>query len=220
MLDDGKNNNHRILTGLGFIFWKPVSSVHISNIHYPTFDSLTKVKSPTIIAEHKYCNAASINVTGSGETISKEVSVGEDSTFSSSFHLEIGESITVSGGVPMLEKAEATVSWKLSADISFSKTTHKADTEKHELVFPQTTIPPQTSLTYHFSQWKGEVNNLPYTATIDVNFNDGTKWSLDDTGTYSGASYLSMDEWWSPNQHVTSCGDVVNVTASSAQVLV
>ena len=74
------------------------------------------------------------------------------------------------------------------------------------LTFPQVTLEPHTRTKYVYSQFQGALKALPYSATVEVTFTDGTNWTQVQSGEYAGTSYLSLDSYYTGYvKNVTSC---------------
>ena len=62
----------------------------------------------------------------------------------------------------------------------------------------------EEGFTEYFNEmpWKA----LPYSATVEVTFTDGTNWTQVQSGEYAGTSYLSLDSYYTGYvKNVTSC---------------
>jgi len=198
---------------LYFYFWKPIRSLYFLNINYPTLASLTKVKSPAVIAEKTYCNDNSEPRPTAGESEETTVTIGHDSCFTATFTETFGGSIQVKSGIPVLGEVKAESHWEISASQEFKNCNQKSTSTRKTVNFPSPTLAPHLRTSYQFTQWQGELSNLPFTATLEINFFDGSKIHRTQTGTYKGTSFSSVQQSWTREQTgVTDCNRFTNST--------
>jgi len=191
---------------LAFIFWKPIRGLYFTSISYPTLASLTKIKSPAVIASQDYCNDNDVARPFAGQTLEKTETSGHDSCFTASATETFGESITVKAGIPDLVDVTAEAHWSISASQEFKNCQQHSTTSKSTLTFPSPSLAAHTRTSYQYTQWQGVLSELPFTATLQVTFRDDTSITRTENGHYKGTSYLSVQQSWTREQKgVTNC---------------
>jgi hypothetical protein len=202
------------LNSLSFIFWKPVQSVVMTGISFPTLSSLGSVTSPKIIASQTYCNDNDEKRPSAGQTVKKTVTVGTDSCFTFSASETYGASVEVKAGVPQIGgDVTAKAHWELSASQELKNCETRSDTEERTITFPSPDMEPHTRMTYQFTQWEGSLSSLPFKASLEIRFSDHTSIALSETGLYKGISYSSvMQSWTNEERGVTKCAGIKNET--------
>ena len=162
--------------------------------------------SPTQIVTHNYCNDNSVDRTFESFKEDKTVTTGFDSCFTASASFTFGETLSVEGKVPMLEKASAGTTWSATASLEFKNCKKTSDTDTQSLTYPAVTLKPHTRSSYVYSQYQGKLNALPYNALVKVTFTDGGTWTAQQSGTYTGTSYTSLDSYFTGEESgVTNC---------------
>jgi len=191
---------------LAFLFWKPIQDLYITGIKYPTLDSLAKVKSPAVIASQDFCNDNDVARPFAGQSISKTETSGHDSCFTASATETFGESLTVKATIPELAEVTDESHWSISSTQEFKNCEQHSTTSKTTLTFPSPSLAAHTRTSYQYTQWQGVLSDLPFTATFQVTFTDGTSITRSETGTYKGTSYLSVQQSWTKEQkNVQNC---------------
>jgi len=216
--------NYYVISQFGFVFWKQPQKVEILDVWFPTFDSLTKVRNPSLVAHRDYCNDLNIDAPTAIRTTTNQVTNGQSHCFkrsaSSSFDYSFGEkvSITTEEGCEFeKEKETNTRSWRKVKKTSHSESQKAcSDTTtsmKSQLTFPAVTIPAHKAFRYSFSQWQGEIHDLPYECTVHLAFEDGKEYYVRNaTGVYSAATFLSLQEQYTnEKENVTHCEGTVVV---------
>lgn len=215
---------YQVIPQFGFVFFKQPQKVEILDIWFPTFDSLTKVTNPWLVAQRRYCNDVDVERPTASLTRQKTVSNGQKHCFkrssSSSFDYSFGDTIAVTAEENcFFEKVSTTntFEWKVEKTSSHSETqkdcSDTTSSSSQSLTFPDATIPAHTSLEYSFSQWQGEIHDLPYECTVHLGFEDGTEfYARNVTGMYSAATFLTVqEEWTGEEENVTHCEGTVIV---------
>lgn len=186
---------------LAFIFWKPIQSLYFTGISYPTLDSLTKIKSPAVIASQDYCNDNSKPRPFAGQSIEKTETSGHDSCFTASATEEFGESISVKASIPDIVEVSEESHWSISSTQEFKNCQQKSSSVKTTLNFPSPKLDAHTRTSYQYTQWQGALSDLPFQATLKVSFSDGSSITRTEKGTYAGTSYLSVQQSWTREEH-------------------
>jgi len=194
---------------LAFLFWKPIQSLYYVGVSYPTLDSQAKVLSPTVIASQEFCNDNDVPRPFAGlPTQQAKVTTGHDSCFSASATETFGMSLSVTAGVPAIESEKTTMSWSISGTQSFKNCDQHSTSSTSTLNFPSPSIAAHTRTSYQYTQWQGVLSSLPFTATLQVKFVDGSSINRTETGNYKGTSYLQVMQSWTKEQKgVQNCNN-------------
>jgi hypothetical protein len=196
---------------LAVIFWKPIRSLHFTGISYPTLDTMTKIKAPAVIASQDYCNDNDEARPFAGQTIEKTETNGHDSCFTASATETFGESITVKASIPDLVDVTDETHWSISSTQEFKNCKQHSSSSKVTLTFPSPNLKAHTRTSYQYTQWQGAVSDLPFQATLNVQFTDGSSISRTEKGTYAGTSYLSVQQSWTKEQkNVKKCNKAMS----------
>lgn len=196
-----------------FYFWKPIKSLWMVDIKYPTLSAIASFKSPTIIASKTYCNSNSEDRKGAEEIETKTVTSGYDSCFHSTATETFGGSIQVKAGLPGFAQTKAETHWEVKAEQEFQNCKQTSETSEQHLKFPIQTIAAHTRFAYQFTQWQGQLQELPFTATLKIQFFDGSILTQAQSGSYQGAAYSEVSQsYTSEETHVTDCGKLGNST--------
>ena len=168
------------ITQMAMVFSKPVKTINIHNFNYPTLDA-QKLGNPKSLISQDFCND-SPEIQDNSVKVTTAVGHSVEWTSSASFSFE--ESVTISAGVPEIVKVEDKASWKVSAEASHTKKEDTEDTTEQTFDFP---TPAMSRLKATVIQWQGTLN-IPYTATSDLTFTDGTKFSKTISGSFNGVT--------------------------------
>ena len=198
------------LMRLGLTMWKPVTSIELTSIQYPTLSMQARVQSPDSIYERTYCNDNSVPRKFGSLSVTKKVTTGSTSCFTlgTSFSYSQQFKITTGSSVPGLVKAEAesTSKFEVSASAGFENCATAETQESTTLNLPAVEVQPHTRLKYLVSQWYGRLTNLKFTARLKMTFADGKTWSMPQDGTYDGTFYNSLDSVFTGEEKgVMSC---------------
>lgn len=172
---------------LGLLLFKPVKSLQISAVTYPTLDSYLSGLNPSSIIDRPYCNNGPVDqqevrtvtvATGSQEIWSLEMT--------ESFEMTVG--IEVEAGIPEVEEAKESTEfkWGVSATQSYSMEQDTTNTVEEQL---QITYPAKTKGDIRFTQFDSKVN-VPWVGQERITFKDGSSMTMSVGGTYNGV-YVS-----------------------------
>jgi len=199
------------INSLAFTFWKPIKSVRYLGITYPSLDSLAKIQTPTLVASQDFCNDNDIARPFAGQTKETDETTGHDSCFEASFSENFGMSVEVKAGIPELA-VTATAHWDIGATQDFKNCEQHSKTSSSTITFPSPIMQAHTRTNYQFTQWQGKLSSLDYTATLRLDFQDGTYIDRQETGTYKGTCYMSVQQSWTDMEtNVTNCNSKVVV---------
>lgn len=191
---------------LGFVFWKPITSITYESITYPTLQTLARIRAPARVESRTYCNAAPIPLPSAERWIFENVTTGENSCLESNMSTQFSASVRVSGGIPIVKEFNGEAHWNVSASRSQQNCRNYSRTVAVNLTFPGISVPANTRFEYTYSQWKGTLNRLPFVATLNIRMNDGTSFKRRETGTYEGVSFNDIKESYDNfESNVTSC---------------
>lgn len=200
------------INSLAFIFWKPIQKVRYLNIAYPTLDSIAKIKNPAVIASQDFCNDNPVARPTAGQTLERDETTGHDSCFTAQFSEDYGMSVEVKASIPELGDETDTAHWDISATQTFENCHQHSTTTKQQFVFPSPTLQPHTRTSYQFTQWQGRLSDIPYTATLQLVFQDGQTMTRTENGSYKGTSFLSVQQSWTDYEtNVTDCSKHIMV---------
>jgi len=159
---------------------KPIASGNLQNIRYPTLSTYSAGLAPQIY-KNTLCNDGTAVSQTQTSTFTR--ATGEHHTWSVSVSFTIGDSVTVTAGVPEVAQVSDTFHWELSTSASYSVTT---DTTKSETMEDPTTVPPRTRIYATFSWWDS-VCSVPYVADLVYQFKDGSNFAFSVSDVYTGA---------------------------------
>jgi len=165
---------------LGLYMMKPIRSGSLQNVNYPTLSSYTVGLTPQIY-QTVLCNSDP-NITQT-QTASFTATVGEKHIWTSTSSFTIGESISVTAGVPEIAQVSMQFHWELSETSQYSQETDTTKTEEQQ--FP-VEVGPRTIVNATFSWWDSECD-VPYTADLVYTFTDGSSYTFNVSDTYNGA---------------------------------
>jgi len=191
---------------LAFIFWKPLKGLQYLDISYPTLDSLSKTKSPKVVASFNYCNDNDVERPFASSSRNVAETTGSDSCFTASFSETIGASLTVEASIPDLADVSAETHWEMSAQQEFTNCHQHSETTTQEVHFPALTLAAHKRTEYQYTQWQGSLSSLPFTATLRMAFTDGSTYQTTESGSYQGTAFMSIQQSWTDEvTGVTSC---------------
>jgi len=226
------NSGNSFLSGFGgkagsdidqmfVIFWKPVKGIRVKDIEYPTLDSLSKTKSPTVLAQQDYCNDNDEPRNMQGRTIAKEEKQGSDACYSFGFHEDYGATYQMSASLPALMSAKGVAHWGIGARQDFRNCEKKSTKTTVTLSFPSPVIKPHSRTSYRYTQWQGSLSSLPFEATMVISFVDGSSIERRERGEYKGTDYCTVQQTWTHEEHdVESCSLSVNASATAEGVII
>lgn len=189
------------------IFWKPVKSIRVKDISYPSLDSMTKTKSPTVLAQQDYCNDNAEERAFQGRTIVKEELQGSDACYKFGFSENYGAKLEMSASLPELVSLKGEAHWDVGATQNFDNCEKKSTKTTVTLSFPSPTIKAHTRTSYRYTQWQGKLSALPFTATMMITFVDGSTVFREEKGEYKGTDYCTVQQTWTHEEHdVEACG--------------
>merc|ERR1711862_124226 len=203
------------------IFWKPVKNIRVKDISYPTLDSLSKTKSPTVLAQQDYCNDNDEPRTFQGRKIVKKEIRGSDACYKFGFKEDYGAKLEMSGSLPELVGLKGEAHWDLGATQNFDNCEKKSTETTVTLAFPSPTIKAHTRTSYRYTQWQGKLLSLPFTATMVITFIDGSTVLKQQKGEYKGTDYCTVQQTWTHEEHdVEACGLGSNSSYMEGPVIV
>lgn len=172
---------------LGLLLFKPVKSLQITGVTYPTLDSYLSGLTPSSIVDRRYCNNGSVD---QQEVRTVTVATGSQEVWSfsmtESFEMTVG--IEVSAGIPEVEEAKESTEfkWGVSAESSYSMEQDTTNTVEEQL---QITYPANSKGDIRFTQFDSKVN-VPWQGNEHITFKDGSSMTMSVGGTYKGV-YVS-----------------------------
>lgn len=192
---------------LGVVFWKPVRGISFTSISYPTLDSLTRITSPDEVASRTYCNDNSRDRSFIKETTKRTVTTGRESCLTSATSFQFGQSMSVKGGIPGLGDVSGGKEWKFEQSLTVQNCETKTEVREETIEFPTLTLPPGERTRFTYTQWRGVLNNLPFSANVEVTLNDGAVFSRKESGNYNGVQFTDIHQAWSEHEtNVDTCG--------------
>lgn len=192
---------------LGVIFWKPITSISLENLTYPTLSSLPALSNPKQVTSRTYCNSLPMPVPVPVESINKTVTTGFETCLNTSTNLQFAGNIKINGLIPQIgAKYEGEAKWDLRTEINTTNCKQYTETRNRSLVFPAMEVPATTSFNYVYTQFSGTLNALPYTAKLRIQMSDGTSFVRTESGVYTGVSYDDVHhKFFGHNSNVRSC---------------
>jgi len=196
------------------LFWKPILKVELSAPDYPTFQE--RGLEPQEIISRPRCNSLPIPESVARETITNAYTTKRTKCWKVSAGFEFGVSYTYQKQITVPEVSQTThttsVHMVLSASFEHSACTETTDQSTRTLEFPAITVAPHTSFKQSYMRYEGRNEDLPFTTTVTVHFdndNDGvadTTLEYDAHGVYNGVVYSEVYEYLSDYQEgVMSC---------------
>ena len=169
---------------LSLITSKPISSVQLMDVSYPTLSSIPFSSSPVSLFDGSLCNPAP----GTG-TISENYQdmVSSSTTWSDAVAVSFGMDIKVTAGFPGVVGAETSYKWSVGNTFTYSHTHSEAVTTTTSGSY---TVPAYQQCTLLITQFQANID-VPYTGTLLINFEDGSSYGLPTHGQYSGVSVTS-----------------------------
>lgn len=198
------------------ILWKPIESVVLSQVSYPSFTEQMIQPNPESVFR-TYCNKGPAPEDFGTLTQAKEITVGRQKCWSVSAGVEfgVGYSFEASVQAPQVTGGPSTTSTfethlVLTASYEEETCTDTLRVEEESFVFPEATLGPHSSKRYVYSHYRGTVSNEPFTVRVTVKFTDDTTYEFDAEGTYDGVSFTAIDEYWTDHEEgVTECGGAI-----------
>lgn len=178
-------NHGSDIDNLGVIMMKPLKSGRMYNLNYPTLESYNQGLQPQVY-KGTFCNIGSVKQTQKAVFTKSE---GEKRIWKSSISFEFGMSIAVEGSVPVVGKVNEKFSWKLGTSSTYTKQVETIQTQQME--FP-VVVSEFSSVSAQFTWFDSKVN-LPYTATLEYTFADGTVSKFNVDGIFDGAYISNVD---------------------------
>jgi len=167
-------------TAFNYFSEKPVEKYQIINIEYHLPDE-KKIQNPATMAP-----TIIENNSGIAQTVTREITftTSTSSTFEFSRSIEIGVSMEVTGGIPLIGSVTTTVDGRLSDTFTVGETT---TTEKSDSISASITAPPYTTITASINcqEYKADI---PFTAKVKKTYYDGTTGETTTTGVYKGVA--------------------------------
>jgi len=172
---------------LGLLLFKPIRSLQITDVKYPTLDSYFAGLSPTSLIDRPYCNNGDADESEE-RTVTHTHGSKEVWSFSMTESFEMSVSIDVTAGVPEVEEVKENVQWKwgISATESYSMEQDSTDTVMETL---KITYPKHSKGDVRFIQFDSKIN-VPWTGNELITFKDGSSIKMSVSGTYEGV-YVS-----------------------------
>jgi len=168
---------------LGFYMMKPIRGSRLQNVNYPTLDNYFVGLTPKVHSAD-LCNDDPL--TSQKQTSEFVKSVGTKFHWSVSSSFKIGESISVTAGIPEIGSAKAEMHWELGLTASYEQEKNTVTTETQ--TYP-VTVPPNSRVRATFSWWDS-VCDVPYTADLHFDYTDGSSFNFALNDQYNGA-YIS-----------------------------
>jgi len=190
---------------LGVIFWKPIRGSSFLHIEYPTLSELARLNSPTYVRSRVYCNNGSDPYPAEEQKFEEAVTIGSETCLDLSLQIQFTIGATISAGIPFLKEFEGSAEWSLTGAVGVKNCQTQENFRKESLTFPSFDIPPRTRVWKTFSQWAGQIANLPYTATLRVTMIDGTTYDRHIEGFYRGVRYNDAHLSYLEDSDVTEC---------------
>lgn len=186
---------------LGVITFKPIKSLKITNVEYPTLDNYLSGLSPSAVIDRPYCNNGDRDQT---EVRTVKVETGSKSAwnFSMTESFEAAVGVEVEAGTPVVKaKAHADFKWGVSAQQSYTQEFDSKESVSEEF---QITYQAHTMGRIQLTQFESRIN-IPWTGKEKVTFTDNTSVTMDVQGNYNGV-YVSKIM---PNYKITQCNPCV-----------
>ncbi|KAL1277120.1 hypothetical protein QQF64_023793 [Cirrhinus molitorella] len=170
---------------MGFLFVKPIQSVVVSNVSYPTLSEMI----PKVAVEELKCvtfrNDTSV---GQRQTIETSKKITKTNSWSVSENLSSTFSVEVKAGIPDI----AEVSIGFSTTVGVENTYSSAyTTEITENLSTNIDVPPGKKVDVTITIGRCSFD-LPYTGTMIMTCKDGDVFSFQIQGQYKGITYTDI----------------------------
>lgn len=167
---------------LGMAILHTVQRASLDNVVYPNLDVQTVSTTPDLTSESEFIN-------GTSSTQSKTLTLSElitkQETWSQSYSVGFGFSVTVSAGIPAVADVEGTSSWNVSSESSHALSTTVTKTQTW--TWP-VNVAPKTIVEASGRVWADTIDTS-YTGKMNLLLVNGKTYSYSTSGVYKGASY-------------------------------
>lgn len=116
-------------------------------------------------------------------------SVTKSHNWSNTVKIESTVSMTVKAGTPVLTEVSGGFSVTVGAAQTSSMTSSVTTTESDEV---RVKVPARKSVSVELSVGRAVIN-LPYTATVQINCQNGSRLNFQSTGNYNGVAYTAVN---------------------------
>jgi len=176
---------------LGPVFWKPIKSITMENLTYPTLDALPRLSSPKQLVGRSYCNSLPFPVNAPTEKANRTVTEGFETCFNMTSSMQFAGHVKISGTIPIIKKdvEKDIAKWDLQRKTNVSNCKSETKTVNMTLVFPGIEIPAYTKFDFMHLQFSGKLDRVPFEGKLRVRFSDGTSFVRDERGAYTGAVF-------------------------------
>jgi len=186
---------------LGVVLFKPIKSLKITSVDYPTLDSVTSGLNPSAIVDRPYCNNGDRDQM---EVRTVKVETGSKSVwnFSKTASFEASAGVEVEAGTPFVTgKAHADFKWDTSSTQSYTRESNTLDSVSEQF---QITYQAHTMGRIQFTQFDSKID-VPWTGIEEITFKDNSSIKLNVHGIYNGVFVSKIMS----NYQVTKCNPCV-----------
>jgi hypothetical protein len=174
-----------LIDQFGVYLSKPLKSMTIGDVSYPTLSTITAGLSPAVLSDFWGCDDTPDDI-----SITKTFTQTTGNNYcwmqTISDNWGMGASFSISGKVPI-------IGWSMSSNYHWTES--NSDTTSNNTCTQQSTtegtstmlrVPAEYICHYTITQWASQLPSIPYNASGTYYFWDGTNYTFDMFGDYSG----------------------------------
>eukprot|EP00300_Choanocystis_sp_HF-7_P030058 c38809_g1_i1.p1 GENE.c38809_g1_i1~~c38809_g1_i1.p1 ORF type:complete len:434 (+),score=73.29 c38809_g1_i1:28-1329(+) len=174
----GRHSSNGI-DSLGFIFVRPIRSTKLTNVSYPTLNLLPTAFVPNRLARTVFVNDAPNELK---QTVTYTRTIGESNCWTHRHVGLFGATTSVSVGLLSLAKVGAGLRWEVTQESMHAECINKSTTEA---TATEIRVPANNRCEVEVTQQTSPIDRLPFSADLELTFNDGTSQSFRTSGTYT-----------------------------------
>lgn len=167
----------------------------------------TPLVQPSTVWEYTYCNDLDTEQTSEADTSTVSIVSGTDACFSLEESFSFSEKMSVTAEIPAVAKmgSETTITFGAKATQQLCVKESRTDTDQK--TFGPFKLEPMTSKKFTLSQSKNYVQDLPFTATMQITFaGTGNTYRRKVSGKFNGVQVTQVHESWG-DKHTLKAGD-------------
>jgi hypothetical protein len=174
------------IDNLGFIFLKPVKNSTLKEVSYPNLNSSLVATTPFILDSLTIDNQQ--GSVAQESTLEGRQELEETREWSNSTGIEMSITSSVKAGIPEIVDVSIETSVKVSNTFTFGRSQTKKITKSasHKI-----TCPPKSLLKASLTTYQDTLD-IDYTGKVELEFQDGDRFSYPVKGIYKGASARSI----------------------------